>query len=433
LECRTNVWFLVVSAVLIGFASYIMTPEERARALVMLRAAVARFCQMALGGPAADPFATALAERNRWPIVSFALAGASILIFLSITLGIGSPSGTDGLIAWGANIGPLTTNWQWHRLLTTAVVHPHLLDLLMNLAGLAAFGIIAERLIGSVAFGAVCTASVLTASLVSLYMDPLRVSTGASAAVLGVYGLLLATAVRIFIKSRDALIPWDVAKPLTPVALVFVLYSMVAPGMMMRAEATALVIGVICGIVLTKDIGQRKPPIRLVGRVMATAALVAIVAAFTLAGIDDGRLEVAAVTAIEERTSRKYEADVDRYNEGGLSAEQLIKMIESTIVPELEAAQERISLLDRVPAEQRKSIDYTNQYLQLRQESWRLRIDGLRQRSILEARQKGRNRSASKNQKPAQLLEASSAALLKAEAAERTAIKDLRAAAVILN
>jgi rhomboid protease GluP len=427
-------YFIVVSAVLIGFAAYIMTPEERARALVTLRAAVARFCQMSLGGSPSDPFGSALAARSRWPLLSFAIAGASILIFLSITLGIGSPSGTDGLIAWGANIGPLTTNWQWQRLLTTAVVHPHLFDLLMNLAGLAAFGFIAERLVGPVAFAAVCTGSVVTASLVSLWVDPLRISTGASGAVLGVYGLLLATAVRIFVKSRDALIPLEVARPLAPVAIVFVLYSMVAPGMLMKAEASALLVGVIFGIVLTKDIGQRKPPIRLVGRVMATTALLAIASAFTLRGIDDGRLEVAAVTAIEERTSRKYEADVDRYNEGGLTAEQLIRMIESTIVPELEAAQQRISLLDRVPDEQKKSIDYTNQYLQLRQESWRLRVDGLRQRSILEARQKGRNRPVSgNNQKPAQLLEASSAALLKAEAAERTAIQDLRAAAVILN
>jgi membrane associated rhomboid family serine protease len=428
------VWFLIISAVLIGFAGYIMTPEERARALVMLRAAVARFCQMALGGPPGDPFGTALAERNRWPVVSFAVGIASILIFLSLTLGIGSPSGTDGLIAWGANIGPLTTNWGWHRLLTTAVVHPHLLDLLVNLAGLAAFGIIAERLIGSLAFAAVCTASVLTASIVSLWLDPLRISTGASGAVLGVYGLLLATAIRVFIKSRDALIPLEVAKPLAPVAIVFMLYSMVAPGMLMKAEGAAFIVGAVLGIVLTKDIAKRTPRLRLIGRVMAATALMAMACAFTLRGIDDGRLEVAAVTAIEERTARKYEADVDRYNEGGVSAEQLIKMIESTIVPELEAAQQRISLLDRVPDEQKESIDYANQYLQLRQESWRLRIDGLRQRSILEGRQKGRNRpGTANNQKPAQLLEASSTALLKAEAAERTAIKDLRAAAAILN
>jgi rhomboid protease GluP len=306
--------------------------------------------------------------------------------------------------------------------------------LLVNLAGLAAFGIIAERLIGSVAFAAVCTASVLSASIVSLWIDPLRISTGASGAVLGVYGLLLATAIRVFIKSRDALIPLEVARPLAPVALVFMLYSMVAPGMLMKAEGAAFIVGAILGIVLTKDIAKRTPRLRLIGRVMAATALVTMACAFSLRGIDDGRLEVAAVTAIEERTSRKYEADVDRYNEGGLSAEQLIKMIESTIVPELEAAQQRISLLDRVPAEQKESIGYTNQYLELRQASWRLRIDGLRQRSILEARQKGRHRSGpANNQKPAQLLEASSAALMKAEAAERTAIKDLRAAAVILN
>ena len=167
---------------------------------------------------------------------------------------------------------------------------------------------------------------------------------------------------------------------------------------------------------------------------MAAAAAVLILAAgVMLRGIDDGRREVAAVTALEERIARQYETEVDRYDEGNSSAEQLIRMIEATIVPDLRAAQQRLELLDRVPDEQRSSIDYTNKYLRQRQESWRLRVDGLRQRSILEARQAGKVRQVAGSQRqPAQLLQDATTALLKAEAVERSAIEALRAAAAIL-
>ncbi len=427
-------WFIILSAVLVGFAGYIMTPEERTRALPLLRAGALRFVETAGGGSATEPFGKALVDRTRWPWVAPAIGIASILVFLSISLGIGSPTGNDGVVAWGGNIGPLTTNGEWHRLLSAAIVHPSLIDLAVCIAGLAAFGLIAERLVGSTAFAAVCIASAATANLASLAIDPLRLSTGASGAVAGVYGFLLAAACRVLITNRAALIPLDIARPLAPVAAIFVLYALAAPGLLLKAELAALLTGTICGVVLTRNIQQGKPALRLTGRVMAAATAAALASAVMLRGIDDGRVEVAAVTALEERIAGQYEAEVDRYHDGGSSADQLIRMIEATIVPELRAAQQRLELLDRVPEEQRASIEYTNQYLRQRQESWRLRVDGLRQRSVLEERQSGRARRAGAGQpRPAQLLEDASAALLKAEAAERSAIQALRAAAVILS
>ena len=427
-------WLLIVSAALIGFASYIMTPEERVRALAAIRAYAEQFATTARGGAANQPFGKALVERTPWPFVAPAIAAACVLVFLSITLGLGSPSGSEGLIAWGGNIGPLTTNGGWHRLIAATFVHPHLLDLVASLAGLAAFGLIAERLIGSAAFATVCMAAAVVGSLVSLSADPLRLSYGASAAVFGMYGLMLAAACRVFLATRAPLIPWEILKPLAPVAAVFFLYALAAPSLIAKSELAALLTGIVCGFVLTKGIHQGKPSLKQSGRVVAATVVVAAVSAFMLRGIDDGRSEVAAVTALEERTARQYETEVDRYRAGGSSADHLIRTIERAIVPELQAAQGRIEQLDRVPDEQRPSIDHTNQYLRLRQESWRLRIDGLRQRAILEARQAGRKvpPTPGKPLSTNQLLDKSTTALLSAEGIERNALKDLRAAAAIL-
>jgi membrane associated rhomboid family serine protease len=428
----SGVWFLVLSCVLIGFASYIMTPEERARTLAGLRTAARRFAENALGGAMTRPFGKVLSERTPWPVVTPILATSCVLVFLAIAFGAGSPSGNEGWIAWGGNVGPLTTNGEWYRLITSVFVHPHLLDLLATLAGLAAFGLIAERLVGSAAFATVCLASAVTANLVSLTAEPLRLSVGASGAVLGIYGLLIATAVRVFIATRAPLIPWEVAKPLAPVAAVFFLYTFAAPSMAVEPELAALFAGTVSGFVLSKGIQHGKPKLRPVRRVVMTTAAVALLSAVMLAGIDDGRLEVAAVTALEERTARQYETAVDKYRAGGVSADNLIQMIEATIVPELQAAQGRLQLLDRVPDEQKPSLDHTDRYLRQRQESWRLRVDGLRQRAILEARQAGKRQQAASPLSTKQLLQMASISLESAEGAERSAIRDLRAAAVIL-
>ena len=423
-------WFIVVSGVLIGFASYMMTPEERVRALAALRAYAGRFADMARGG--SQPFGKALAERTPWPLVAPAIGALCVIVFLSITLGFGS-SGNDRTLAWGANIGPLTTNGEWYRLVFATFVHPHPVDLVATLAGLAAFGIIAERLIGSAAFATVFISATIVASLVSLHADPLRLSYGASGAVFGIYGCLLAAACRVFVTTKAPLIPWHIFRPLAPVAGMFVLYALVAPSLMAKAEFAAALTGLVCGIALSKDIQQGKPTLKQSGRLVGATAAVTIAAAFMLAGIDDGRPEVAAVTALEERTARQYEKEIDRYRAGGSSADHLIRTIEKMIVPELQAAQQRIEQLDRVPAEQRPSIDHTNEYLRQRRESWRLRVDGLRQRAILEARQAGRKTPSPGPALSAnQLLEKSTTSLLSAEGAERSALKDLRAAAAIL-
>lgn len=421
----------IALCVLAGVAGYLMTPEERTRALVMLRKAAKGFPETVRGGPSTQPFAKALAERTPWPFVVPLVGVACVLVFFSIALSTGW--GRDSLIDWGGNIGPRTTNGEWYRLVSASFVNPGFVALLANLAGLAAFGIIAERLIGSMAFATVCLTAAITASLVSLSMSPLDLSLGASGAVMGMYGMLAALACRVFLKSREALIPWHVARPLAPMAGVFFLYALVSGTIPARADFAALLVGAVCGFFLSREIDKGKPAAKRTGKVLATAGVLTLVSGFLLAGIDDGRTELAAMAALEQRTAGRYEMEVDRYRAGRMSADNLIRTIESTIVPELKAAEERLDQLDKVPDDQRPSLERAGEYLRQRLESWRLRADGLRQRSILEARQTGRTRQTSGPlRRPEQILQSATLSLRQAEAAERLALEDLRAAVAIL-
>jgi hypothetical protein len=245
--------------------------------------------------------------------------------------------------------------------------------------------------------------------------------------------LLLGAQARVFLVTRTPLMPYESAKPLAPLAGFFFLHALFAARMPMKAEVAALLTGIIAGFVLSGGLKQGKPPVKRVGRVLAAAGAVTLVSAVLLRGLDDGRPEIASIADLEKRMAGEYDEQIDKYRAGNSSGEQLIRMIQQTFVPELQAAQERLEQLDRVPDDQRASLELAGRYLQQRQESWRLRIDGLRHRAVLEARQSGKNRPTADTRRPSQLLESSAVALSEAETAERNALVALNEATVILH
>jgi rhomboid protease GluP len=95
-------------------------------------------------------------------------------------------------LSFGANYGPLTWNGQEWRLLAAAFIHFGVIHLAFNMFALYNGGIWTERLYGSTRFAVIYLLSALAGSVVSGWWDPTRMSAGASGAVFGVYGALLA-------------------------------------------------------------------------------------------------------------------------------------------------------------------------------------------------------------------------------------------------
>jgi rhomboid protease GluP len=95
------------------------------------------------------------------------------------------------MVAWGANVGALTANGEWWRLVTHQFVHAGVAHLILNLLVLAMFGPVAERLMGAAAFTGLYLACGLVAGATSLAVHPDLVSVGSSGAIVGIYGVLL--------------------------------------------------------------------------------------------------------------------------------------------------------------------------------------------------------------------------------------------------
>jgi rhomboid protease GluP len=332
--------------------------------------------------PGWAPFFDALRGRTRQPVVTPAIAAVLLLVFLLCAWDEGALGDPETLLAWGGSAGPQTTNGQWWRLVTAMFVHTGALALLANLIGFAPVGLLLERLVGHVAFAAVFTAAGVFASLVSLVVDPVGVSAGASGAVSGVYGLLLAWSIRGLFPRSPVTMPFGLARRFAPAAGIFVLFNAFAGGVPLAGEVSGLLVGISAGAVLTKGAAERKPSARRIAATAGAAVVMALVCAIPLRGIVNVRPVVAAIVSAEARAAEAYRTDVRKFRNGQISEEVLIALIEKSVLPDLRGLRERLMGLGRVPGRDAWLASAASRYLDLREQSWRTRAEALQRGSL---------------------------------------------------
>ena len=101
------------------------------------------------------------------------------------------PTGVD-LVRWGANYTTLTRAGEVWRLLTACFLHFGIIHLAVNMMSLRYLGMQIEPLLGSWRFLVAYLATGLTGSLGSLWWHTMAISAGASGAIFGIEGVLLA-------------------------------------------------------------------------------------------------------------------------------------------------------------------------------------------------------------------------------------------------
>jgi membrane associated rhomboid family serine protease len=323
------------------------------------------------------PFAAALRARTRWPVATAAIVMLNATVAAIALTGGAALGDPQTLVEWGANFGPRTSNGEWWRLVTALFLHAGLLPLAINIAAIVQVGVILERIVGAVAFAAVYLAAGILASLMSLSLAPVAVSSGASGAVSGIYGLVVAAWLAGWLRTSAAAIPLRAVKGLMPAAGVFMIYH-VASGSATGPLIAGIVTGLGCGLVLTIRIGDRTAPVRRIVAAAAATLLIAVGTAVPLRGLTDVRPGIERLVATEDRTAATYWTAVSRFKERKITAEALAELIDSTIVPQLRAAHLHLQDLQNVPPEHQPLVAGADEFFRLRGESWRLRAEGLR-------------------------------------------------------
>jgi rhomboid protease GluP len=371
--------FILVLGVVVVIVFRVTTAEERTQMLQRVGPIREEVVETALKvRELCKPFDELLRARMQRAWLTQALAAANIAIFVFMLLGSGSLGDPQTLVNWGASTGLRTTNGEWWRLVTMMFVHAGIFSLAIHVTVLLQLGSMLERFVGRAALGTVYVASGLFSSLTILSASPVSVSFGASGGIFGLYGLLFVWGALSILKRSSVTIPVIVFKRLVPATLLFVVCSLAAGPFSVSTEFGSLVIGIVAGCVFLVGSIDGTPSWLRIGVIGAGATAMALAVAIPLRGLVDVRPEIARVVAVESRTADAYKAVLDRFKKGKVGTEALVQTIDRAIMPELVAADARLKTYNRVPPEHQPLVTSAQEYLRLREESWRLRAEGLR-------------------------------------------------------
>ena len=194
--------------------------------------------------------------RGKAPVTRV-LVGINIAVFVAMALsGVSLSEPTIAqLLKWGANFGPLSLGSQPWRMLTSNYLHIGLLHILFNMWCLWDLGNLAERIFDRWTYVLTYTVCGLAGSLGSLWWHPLDVGAGASGAIFGLAGALIAA---LYLGRLP--IPKQAVQRTLRSLLMFAGYNLffgaVGAGIDNSAHLGGLVAGLVLGAVLAKHLTE---------------------------------------------------------------------------------------------------------------------------------------------------------------------------------
>jgi rhomboid protease GluP len=210
---------------------------------------------------------------------------------------------TGTSLGWGANFGPATKEGEWWRLLTAVFVHLGVIHVAVNLWALWDIGRLVERLLGRWRYATLFIGSGVFGNLTSLALqDPPRVSSGASGAIFGLYGALIA----FLWRERGRIAP-DEYRWISTVAIAFSVLMLVVGIFIPSMDNAAHAGGLLAGMVLANLLGHG-PVGRIASRTQTIFSLSGLLAGAAIVAVFLGLSsppyryseELAARTAIQQ-------------------------------------------------------------------------------------------------------------------------------------
>ena len=306
-----------------------------------------------------ERFRRALQAIGARSVVTPALLAVNGLAFAwAVYAGAGILTPNAGaLIRAGSNFGPFTLDGQWWRLLSSLFLHFGLLHLLINMWALWQSGRLAERLFGSMQFVLVYVFAGLCGNVTSLSWNPGVNTAGASAALFGVLGALLA-----FILRTGTRVPMEVSSGLRVSGSVFILYSLANGLTHSGCENSALLGGLSGGLAMGWLLAR---PLNIEGRSSYAGQLsVAILGGTVALGALSWPLvhpdaiqaaewhfrdELQLYSWDEQRAQAEQRAIDQQQLKGNITREQWGDLVARDILPQWEAAEGRFTAMHLPP------------------------------------------------------------------------------------
>lgn len=153
----------------------------------------------------------------------------------------------------GALLGLAVTELgQWWRIGSGAFLHGSIAHIALNMIALWQVGNIVERLYGKVRYALVYALSLVGSGLAVVYATPTQLTVGASGAIFGLFGALVAFGLRLGRRGRDLI------GQVIPVIVLNLVFTFAFPGISAAAHVGGLVTGFIAGLVLFMAMPRRR-------------------------------------------------------------------------------------------------------------------------------------------------------------------------------
>lgn len=322
-------------------------------------------------------------------VVTPTLLALNIAIFAAMTaMGAGLLGGrADEYLRFGANFAPLTTGGEWWRLIACIFVHIGILHLALSMWALWDCGRLAERLFGNAWFAVLYLFAGTAGGLASMGWSQQAISTGASGAVFGVFGALLA-----YLIAQRGSVPPAAFNRLRVSASVFVTYSLfygfLQAGIDNAAHLGGLAGGFVMGLIAARPLApqmRRRGDIR---RALFAAVLAAAILPTAASRLPDTSRIYRQAIALEKETAAfntelarllaAFQDIVRRSQAGQMDNTDMLKSLHADLLPQWDAAVARLARVELdATAPLRKDYDLLLRYAVARRDMIRAAADFL--------------------------------------------------------
>lgn len=294
---------------------------------------------------------------------------------------------SEVLQLWGANYGPSVTAGEWWRLGAATFLHAGLSHLLLNMLALLFAGSLTERLFGRLPFFVIYALAGLGGSVAGVYWHPVVVSVGASGAIFGVYGALVA-----FLLLARRSFPTAERTSLRNSAVVFValglLLGATQPEVDVAAHVGGLFVGLVAGALLARpgasySDGSRA---RLGALVGAAGVALLVLAASRLPVHDDWVGALRTLGELERRSWSGVTQAMQRVATRRMRGEAFADFVDQAVVAPWREYRAHVAAL-RLPPYESSLAALMVSYMDHRATGWRLHAEAVRREdlSLMEA------------------------------------------------
>ena len=229
------------------------------------------------GGDAIQPvMAAPWVQREGSVSLTQVILGANVMVFIAMVAASGPSMDFTGqvMVHFGANFGPYTLSGQWWRLLTYMFLHGGFFHIAMNMWCLWNLGALCESLYGRFTYAAIYLITGVAGGLASVGWNPSVLSVGASGAIFGLTGALIAS----FYLGEFSLSGISIKGTLSSL-LFFAGFSLflgkVVPGIDNACHVGGLVSGLILGALIALAAPDRDKPMARIGILLFVVVLLA--------------------------------------------------------------------------------------------------------------------------------------------------------------